>query len=122
MQIERNTKFIWIFPRCSGPSWFTLFLHEEILRACGVEVAEVGVVVDTHMRAERVLGTVEVEIAIGAVGVFGGVADEVTAEAVAHPHPQLITPRVGKRLLVRACRTITVTSGVVVGCSSLGLG
>jgi hypothetical protein len=50
------------------------------------------------------------------------VADEVTAEAVAHPHPQLITPRVGKRLLVRACRTITVTSGVVVGCSSLGLG
>jgi hypothetical protein len=33
------------------------------------------------------------------------VADEVTAEAVAHPHPQLIAPRVGKRLLVRACRT-----------------
>ena len=36
------------------------------------------------MRAERVLGAVEVEVAVGAVRGFGGMADEVTAEAVAH--------------------------------------
>lgn len=47
---------------------------KKVLRPRGVEVAEVGVVIDTHMRAKGVLGAVEVEVAIGAVGIFGGVA------------------------------------------------
>ena len=83
----------------------SLIFDEEVFRAGGVEVAEVGVVVDAYMRTEGVLGAVEVEVAIGAVGIFGGVADEVSAEAVTHPYSQFVAPRVGKRLLIRSCRT-----------------
>ena len=36
------------------------------------------------MRAERVLGAIEVEVAVGAVGIFRDVTDEVTAEACRH--------------------------------------
>ena len=58
--------------------------YEEVLRARSVEVAEVGVVIDTYVRAERMLGAVEVEITVGAVGVFRDMAHEVAAETVAH--------------------------------------
>ena len=37
--------------------------YKKVLRSSGVEVAEVGVVIDTHVGAEGVLGTVEVEVA-----------------------------------------------------------
>jgi len=39
--------------------------HEELAGAGEIEVAEVGGVDDVDMRAERVLGAVEVEMAVG---------------------------------------------------------
>ena len=48
--------------------FYLLFLDEEIILAGGVEVAEVPVVIYSHVRAERMLDIVEVEIAVGAVG------------------------------------------------------
>ena len=42
-----------------------------------------------YVRTEGVLGAVDVEVAVSAVWVVGGVAHQVTAEAVAHPYAQL---------------------------------
>ena len=42
------------------------------------------------------LGTVEVEVAVGAVGNVGGVTYQIAAETVAHPYAQVVAPRVGE--------------------------
>ena len=62
------------------------YIDKEVLRACGIEIAEVGIIVDAYVWTQRMPGAIEIEVAVGAVGIFSGVADEVTAEAVAHPH------------------------------------
>ena len=78
-----------------------LFL-EELLWASGVEIAEIGRVDDTDMRAEGALGTIEEEVAVGRGWRCRQVCDEITAETVATPHAEFRTQVVGKRLLVGA--------------------
>ena len=53
----------------SAKEYFLLLPDEEILRPRGVEVTEMLIIIYTYMRAERVLGAVEVEVAVDAVGV-----------------------------------------------------
>lgn len=75
----------------SAKEYFLLLPDEEILRPRSVEVTEMLIIIDTYVRAKRVLGAIEVEVAVGAVGIRGGMADEVAAEAVVHPYAQVVT-------------------------------
>ena len=56
-----------------------------------------------NMRAQGVLGAIEVKVAIGSGGIVGEVGDEVTRKPVAAPHAEFRAPVVGERLLVSAC-------------------
>ncbi len=62
--------------------FFVLLLHE-LFRTGVVEVAEVGGVDHAGMRTERVLDTVEVEVAIGDGGILGDGCHKVLRETVA---------------------------------------
>ena len=73
---------------------------EELLRPRGVEIAEVGGVHDADMRAHRVLGAIEVEVAVSSRWRCRQVRDDIPAEAVAASQAEFGTPVVGKRLLV----------------------
>ena len=55
-----------------------------------------------NMRAQGVLGAIEVKVAIGSGGVVGEVGDEVTCKPVAAPHAEVGAPIIGERLLIGA--------------------
>ena len=65
-----------------------------------VEVAEVCGIDHAGMGAEGVLGTVEVEVAVGDGRILGDSRHEVLREAVAHPERAVGVPVVGPRLLL----------------------
>ena len=65
---------------------------KQVPRPCGIEITEILIIINTYVRAERMLGTIKVEVTVGAVGILCNVTDEVTAEAVAHPYAEFIAP------------------------------
>lgn len=60
--------------------------NKEIAGLGGIKVAEIGMVVDTNVRAEGVLRTIEIEVTVGAVWMGGSVTHKVATETVAHPN------------------------------------
>ena len=64
-----------------------------------VEVVEVGGIHDTGMGTKRVLGAVQVEVAVSDVGILADGCHKVLREAVAHPETGGV-PVVSPRLLL----------------------
>lgn len=101
--IPRNETWEALYERVEIPSTNISPFLDKLLRSGGVEVAEMCGVHNMYMRAQGVLGAVEVEVAIGSGGIAGEIGDEVTRKPVATPHAEFSAPVVGERLFVSAC-------------------